>query len=128
MLSNDKPIVKNQVKTSFDKLITLTDSRYRLSVIVAKRARQLKKGIPSLLSADEYPKNRDGESHFEVAVAMQELLLDKGISWGAKLPTEAVIVKTYQDKQAAKLETYPPNPRTDVTPWKAKKSQQRPHF
>ncbi len=107
--------------TGFDKLIGLTDSRYRLSVIVAKRARQIKKGIPSLLSAAEYPKNRDGESHFEVAVAMQELLLDKGIRWGVNLPTEAVLVKSYETKREADLESYPINPSYEVASWKPKK-------
>jgi len=65
-----------------DKLLKLTDSRYRLSIIVAKRAVQLKKGFPSLLSHEEYPKTRN-----MVTVALKELALGKDIKWGKRLPS-----------------------------------------
>lgn len=65
-----------------DKLLKLTDSRYSLSIIVAKRAVQLKKGFPSLLSHEEYPKTRN-----MVTVALKELAMDKEIKWGKRLPS-----------------------------------------
>lgn len=83
----------------YDTLLNLTDSRYRLSVIAAKRSVQLKKGFPSTLSKDEYPKNRDGVSHNVVAVALQELLLDKDIAWGETLPSDAEQLKAFELKK-----------------------------
>lgn len=66
----------------FDKLMTLTDSRYRLSMIVARRAAQLKAGIPSILPSELYPKTRN-----TVTIAMKELELGAGIVWGEDLPS-----------------------------------------
>jgi DNA-directed RNA polymerase subunit omega len=66
----------------FDKLMTLTDSRYRLSMIVARRAAQLKAGIPSTLPSELYPKTRN-----TVTIAMKELELGLGIVWGEDLPS-----------------------------------------
>jgi DNA-directed RNA polymerase subunit omega len=83
----------------YDTLLNLTDSRYRLSVIAAKRSVQLKKGFPTTLSKDEYPKNRDGVSHNVVAVALQELLLDKDIAWGETLPSDAEQLKAFELKK-----------------------------
>jgi DNA-directed RNA polymerase subunit omega len=80
----------------YDTLLNLTDSRYRLSIIAAKRAVQLKKGFPSTLSKEEYPKNRDGISQNVVAVALQELLLDKDITWGETLPSDAEQLKAFE--------------------------------
>jgi DNA-directed RNA polymerase subunit omega len=85
----------------YDTLLGLTDSRYRLSVIAAKRSVQLKKGFPTTLSKEEYPKNRDGVSHNVVAVALQELLLDKGIAWGDTLPSNAEQLKAFELKKRA---------------------------
>lgn len=87
----------------FDKLLTLTDSRYRLSVIVAKRAMQLEKGFPNLLSHEEYPKNRVGASHNEVAIAVQELLLDKGLTWDDALTSDADLVTSFETEHANSL-------------------------
>ncbi len=69
----------------YDRLLSLTDSRYRLSIVVARRAAQLKSGVPSLLSADEMP---DANSN-TVSVAMEELRTGKDIVWGEDLPTDA---------------------------------------
>jgi DNA-directed RNA polymerase subunit omega len=80
----------------YDTLLGLTDSRYRLSVIAAKRSVQLKKGFPTTLTKEEYPKNRDGVSKNVVAVALQELLLDKQISWGETLPSDAEQLKAFE--------------------------------
>jgi DNA-directed RNA polymerase subunit omega len=85
----------------YDTLLGLTDSRYRLSVIAAKRSVQLKKGFPTTLTKEEYPKNRDGVSKNVVAVALQELLLDKDIAWGETLPSDAEQLKEFELKKRA---------------------------
>lgn len=66
----------------FDELMKLTDSRYRLSIIVARRAAQLKGGIPTLLDEDERPGTKNA-----VTVAMEELRHGKEITWGDDIPT-----------------------------------------
>lgn len=68
----------------YDELLALTDSRYRLSMIVARRAAQLKAGVPSLLDEDEKPKHGN-----TVTLAMMELRKGKPIRWGADLPDDA---------------------------------------
>lgn len=73
----------------FDKLMSLTDSRYRLSVVAARRAAQLKNGIPTTLEHEEYPKTRN-----TVTIALKELVLDKGIKWGKNMPTNEELKKT----------------------------------
>lgn len=80
----------------YDTLLNLTNSRYRLSVIAAKRSVQLKKGFPTTLTKEEYPQNRDGVSHNVVAVALQELLLDKDITWGETLPSDTELLKAFE--------------------------------
>jgi DNA-directed RNA polymerase subunit K/omega len=52
----------------FDTLMQLTESRYRLSMVTARRAAQLKAGIPSVLPKDEQPRTRN-----TVTIAMKEL-------------------------------------------------------
>ena len=66
----------------YDTLMALTDSRYRLSLIVARRAAQLKAGIPTTLDVDEAPHTSN-----TVSIAMKELELDRGIVWGDELPS-----------------------------------------
>lgn len=78
-------------QTGFDKLISLTDSRYRLSVVVGRRAAQIKSGIPSMLSHAESPKTRNS-----VTIALTELLLDKGIHWGKDMPKLDDLKKTLE--------------------------------
>jgi DNA-directed RNA polymerase subunit omega len=80
----------------YDALLNLTNSRYRLSVIAAKRSVQLKKGFPTTLTTEEYPQNRDGVSKNVVAVALQELLLDKDIVWGETLPSDKELLKAFE--------------------------------
>lgn len=65
----------------YDTLMELTDSRYRLSMIVARRAAQLKTGIPSTLDYDEL-----GDMSNTVSIAMKEVELGQGIVWGEELP------------------------------------------
>ncbi|HEX7039669.1 MAG TPA: DNA-directed RNA polymerase subunit omega [Trueperaceae bacterium] len=60
----------------YDKLLALTDSRYRLSIIVAKRAAQLKFGVPTVLEPDDVPKNEN-----TVSLAMKELTISDEIRW-----------------------------------------------
>lgn len=73
----------------FDKLLELTDSRYRLSMIAARRAAQIKNGIPTLLSHDESPKTRN-----TVTLALKELVLGKAITWGDELPSQDELKQT----------------------------------
>lgn len=65
-----------------DRLMALTDSRYRLSMIVARRAAQLKGGVPTTLATDEQP-----DTNNTVTMAMHELMLGRGIAWGDDLPS-----------------------------------------
>ena len=66
----------------YDELMALTDSRYRLSMITARRAAQLKSGVPNLLSDEEKPDTTN-----TVTIAMKELELGKAIRWGDELPS-----------------------------------------
>ena len=66
----------------FDTLMGLTESRYRLSMVTARRAAQLKLGIPSVLPKDEVPHTRN-----TVTIAMKELEEGAGILWGENLPS-----------------------------------------
>lgn len=66
----------------YDALMALTDSRYRLSMIVARRAAQIKLGVPTMLSVDEMPHTTN-----TVSIAMKELELGRGVRWGNDLPT-----------------------------------------
>lgn len=66
----------------FDELMTLVESRYRLSMIVARRAAQLKVGVPPVLDVEDYPKTRN-----TVTIAMKELELHAGVKWGDELPS-----------------------------------------
>lgn len=65
----------------YDELMALTDSRYRLTMITARRAAQLKSGIPSILDGETLPKTSN-----TVTVAMKELQVGQGIRWGDDLP------------------------------------------
>lgn len=65
----------------YDDLMALTDSRYRLTMMTARRAAQLKTGIPSLLSPEEMPDTTN-----TVTIAMKEFELGKPLRWGDDLP------------------------------------------
>ncbi len=67
----------------YDKLIALTDSRYRLSMIIARRAAQLKMGIPTVLEPGTLSNLENS-----VTVAMKELETGAGVKWGDELPAE----------------------------------------
>lgn len=66
----------------YDKLISLTDSRYRLSMVVALRSAQLKMGIPTVLEPGVLPSLENS-----VTVAMKEFETGAGLVWGDDLPT-----------------------------------------
>jgi DNA-directed RNA polymerase subunit omega len=68
-------------QAGYDRLMALTDSRYRLSMIVARRAAQLKQGVPTVLDVDEQPRTQN-----TVTIAMKELELGRGVIWGDELP------------------------------------------
>ncbi len=70
----------------FDILREATDSRYRLSMVVGRRAAQLKQGVPSTLT--HKPITREDNA---VSVAMKELELGSGVRWDNDLPSAAVI-------------------------------------
>lgn len=77
----------------YDKLLALTDSRYRLSIVVARRAAQLKFGVPTVLDIDDVPKNEN-----TVSLAMKELILSDAVTWNEDdtLPTLDEVRRTVE--------------------------------
>ncbi|MGL4609289.1 MAG: DNA-directed RNA polymerase subunit omega [Trueperaceae bacterium] len=86
---------------AYDKLMEMTDSRYRLSMIAARRAAQLKAGVATTLSPSEQPKTKNS-----VTIALKELALDKGIQWGNDdtLPTNEELKQTVEREMRAHRE------------------------
>ncbi len=66
----------------FDILREATDSRYRLSMVVGRRAAQLKKGVPSTVTNKGIPREKNA-----VSAAMEEIELGTGVVWGKDLPS-----------------------------------------
>lgn len=89
----------------YDKLIALTDSRYRLSVVVGRRAAQLKSGIPSVLPREDRPRTENS-----VTLAMKELELGAGVVWGDDLPTLAELTRAVEAAKPEPLNSYSPTP------------------
>lgn len=83
----------------YDSLLALTDSRYRLTMIVARRAAQLKSGVPSLLTQDQLP--RTGNT---VTIAMKELELGLPIRWGDDLPAFEELRRSSEPRRSEVLE------------------------
>jgi len=79
----------------YDRLMALTDSRYRLSMIVARRAAQLKGGIPTTLDAEEMPEAEQNT----VTVAMREFELGREVRWGDELPTFDELKRTVVEER-----------------------------
>jgi DNA-directed RNA polymerase omega subunit len=96
---------------AYDKLMEMTDSRYRLSMVAARRAAQLKAGVPTVLSANEQPKTKNA-----VTLALKELALDKGIKWGLdeSLPTNDELKQTVEREMRANREQSYTVTRLDV--------------
>ena len=69
-------------QTGYDRLLALTDSRYRLSMIVARRAAQLKGGIPTTLDVEELPPAHQNT----VTISMKEFELGRDVRFGEDLP------------------------------------------
>lgn len=66
----------------FDILREVTDSRYRLSMVVGRRAAQLKKGVPSTVTGKVLTSAQNS-----VTEAMRELEVGSGVVWGDALPS-----------------------------------------
>lgn len=81
----------------FDVLREATDSRYRLSIVVGRRAAQLKKGVPSTLTGKVIP-----DSENAVTAAMAELEHGSGVRWDNDLPSaEAINSQVQRDLKSA---------------------------
>lgn len=79
----------------YDRLMALTDSRYRLSMIVARRAAQLKGGIPTTLDDQDMP----DAAQNTVSVAMREFELGRDVRWGDELPTFDELKRTVVEER-----------------------------
>lgn len=66
----------------FDILREATDSRYRLSMVVGRRAAQLKSGVPSTVTGKVLTNAQNS-----VTEAMRELEVGSGVVWGDALPS-----------------------------------------
>ena len=87
----------------YDKLMSLTDSRYRLSMIVARRAAQLKAGIPSILDVDKLPRTQN-----TVTIAMKELETTNDIVWGDELPSLDELKRAVEPRRTEATTSYTP--------------------
>ena len=85
----------------FDILRETTDSRYRLSMVVGRRAAQLKKGVPSTVTGKVVPGTENA-----VSAAMKELELGTGVRWDNNLPSALEISSAVALDQRA-LESAP---------------------
>ena len=81
-----------------DKLLSMTDSKYRLSVVVAKRAIQLRSGAPSTLATDVKAKTRN-----LVTQSMRELATGK-LKIGQNMMDEDRFIQDYQRQRQAQLQ------------------------
>lgn len=81
-----------------DKLLDLTDSKYRLSVVIAKRALQLRSGAPSILPVEQRVRTRN-----LVTQSMRELATRKLII-GKNLIDEPRFHQDYQRQRQAQIQ------------------------
>ncbi|MDL2344209.1 DNA-directed RNA polymerase subunit omega [Deinococcus sp. MIMF12] len=81
-----------------DKLLSLTDSKYRLSVVTAKRALQLRSGAPSVVSNEQRAR-----THNLVTLAMRELATGK-LTVGTELMDEGRFHQDYVRQRQAQLQ------------------------
>jgi DNA-directed RNA polymerase subunit omega len=81
-----------------DKLLSLTDSKYRLSVVTAKRALQLRAGAPSVLPNEQRVKTRN-----LVTQAMRELATGR-LTVGEGLIDEDRMAQDYHRARQAQLQ------------------------
>ena len=92
----------------YDTLLALTDSRYRLSMITARRAAQLKSGIPTVLDVDQLPHNEN-----TVTLAMRELELRDQLVWGDDLPALDELRRAVEPVRVEAPPTYAAAPDDD---------------
>lgn len=92
----------------YDTLLALTDSRYRLSMITARRAAQLKTGIPTVLDVDQLPHNEN-----TVTLAMKELELSDEIVWGNDLPSMDALRRAVEPVRVETPQTFAAAPDDD---------------
>lgn len=81
-----------------DKLLSMTDSKYRLSVVTAKRALQLRSGAPSVLPTEQRVRTRN-----LVTQAMRELATGK-LTVGTDLMDESRFHQDYVRQRQAQLQ------------------------
>ena len=92
----------------YDTLINLTDSRYRLSIVVARRAAQLKFGIPSVLPPEALPRTENS-----VTIAMKELEITDRVKWGDDLPSMEELRRIAEPPKQEPAANYAPTPFDD---------------
>ena len=81
----------------FDILREVTDSRYRLSMVVGRRAAQLKRGVPSTFTGKVITSAENA-----VSAAMLELEQGSGVRWDDDLPSAVDInTQVQRDLQGA---------------------------
>lgn len=90
--------VWSMAEKDIDKLLSMTDSKYRLSVVTAKRALQLRSGAPSVLPTEQRVK-----THNLVTQAMRELATGKLIV-GTELMDETRFHQDYVRQRQAQLQ------------------------
>lgn len=83
---------------NIDRMLEMTDSKYRLSVITAKRALQLSAGAPSVLLAEQKAK-----IHNVVTLAMRELATGQ-LTTGQELIDEQRFFQDYQRQRQIELQ------------------------
>jgi DNA-directed RNA polymerase subunit omega len=85
----------------YDTLMSLINSRYRLSVVTGRRAAQLKQGTPSTLTHKAI-----GQDDNAVSVAMKELEQGSGVRWDDALPSaEEIGSQVQRDRRDAAEES-----------------------
>jgi len=84
---------------NIDVLLSRTDSKYRLSVVIAKRALQLKAGVTPVIPAEA----RAGTRNL-VTIAMREMATGK-LEWGENLVDEGRLQATLERSRAAQHES-----------------------
>ena len=86
----------------YDTLMTRTDSRYRLAMVAARRAGQLKQGVPSTLTGKPIARADNA-----VTVALKELEVGSGVRWGDALPSaETILAQVQRDGRESSPAAY----------------------
>ena len=84
----------------YDQLMKLTDSRYKLTMVVSRRAAQLKYGVTDTLTKKPIPREKNA-----VSAAMEELIAGSGVRWDdSNLPTHEEVMRNVQSENQEKLD------------------------